>query len=253
MNNSKKDISIDSSRQLSVDFIVPYHGNYLHVSKLIKSIFKTVTSNSYRITLIDDCSPNEPFGAQLSTVKGVNLIRQENRSGFGACLNLGISESQNDLICVLHSDVYLHGISWLLNMIHSLDSLNNSNNVVMIGAKSNNPGVEINGLKEEKHSESNDFLIQDGEFLPLYCAVFYRRDFNLIGRFKEYLSGGEDVELSARLQHKGLNQAVCGKAWVNHDCLDSFSKLKSKKDKLNNNASLVKLSNDIKKYGWKLN
>jgi GT2 family glycosyltransferase len=100
--------------------------------------------------------------------------------------------------------------------------------------------------------DANDFLIKEGEFLPLYCAAFYRSDLNLIGPFKEYFAGGEDVELSARLQHKGLNQAVCGKAWVNHSCLDSFSALKGKQDKLNNKASLVKLSNDIKKYGWKL-
>jgi GT2 family glycosyltransferase len=251
MNNSKRDISVDQSRQLSVDFIIPYHANYLHVSKLVKSIFKTVASNSYRITIIDDCSLNIPFGSQLSTVKGINLIRQEKRKGFGACLNLGISESQNDVICVLHSDVCLYGVSWILNMIHSLDSLKN-NDVVMVGAKSNNPGVEIDGLKEEKYNETNDFLIKEGEFLPLYCAAFYRSDLNLIGPFKEYFAGGEDVELSARLQHKGLNQAVCGKAWVNHSCLDSFSALKGKQDKLNNKASLVKLSNDIKKYGWKL-
>ena len=44
--------------QSKVDIIIPFHGQYHKVTRLIESILRFTHSNPYHLILVDDCSPN---------------------------------------------------------------------------------------------------------------------------------------------------------------------------------------------------
>lgn len=247
-----KELRPNYFKSQSVDIIIPYHGNYPYVSKAISGILASVTKNRYRITLVDDGSPNEHFGKELSKVDGIGLLRNNSRKGMGFSLNYALSETKQDYVCIMHSDSIPHSVAWLNNLGNSLFVLENKN-VVMVGTKTDNPGTEVIQMKSDKYKTDSDYILKELEYLPFYCCLCRRDLFNSVGVFKEYLFGGEDVEFTARLQSKNLSQAICGSSWVHHERLDSFKKLiKNSKDEELESMSFFKLCKDLAKYGWKL-
>lgn len=208
-----------------VEIIIPFHNEHSRVAKLIDSIFKTVLDNFYLITLVDDCSLNKGFVKEFSKTPGVRIFRQEKQKGFGAAVNLALSnpfsvridgmKSSIPWVIIMHSDVVVEDNQWLGNMGNSMMKLKNSG-VKMISPKTNNPVEQNLALKGDKGLISDDVVLKEG-FLPMYCVMAHRELFSKVGQLKEFpYAGTEAEEYALRMRSKGYLQAVCGSSWVNH-------------------------------------
>lgn len=213
-----------------VDIIIPYHGQYEKVRKLIESIMIGVRSNPYQITLIDDFSPNEDFGKELNKIDPiVKVIRAEKQLGFGGAINLGIKNTMQPWTLFLNSDCIVEQNNWMLEMGKSLLELKSKG--VRVVTSRNNLKYEgcpdiIQGRKED---EVSDFILNDG-FIPLFSFMCHRDLFKHIGGLiKEYPYGiYEDEEFAYRLNHYGYKQAICGKSWIYHEGGATFNYLINK-------------------------
>lgn len=211
-----------------VEIIIPFHGEHTKVTKLVESIFNTVFSNRYLITLVDDASKNKSFIKQIQNAKipGVRCFRNEQQKGFAASVNHALKnpwkfpEEPNrkiKYVCILHSDVYFEDNYWLFEMGSSLEKLKN-NGIKMIGATTNNSTTDCKKLNRDKNTKKPDIELEDGEYLPMYCCLCNRELFNRIGLLKEYpYAGTEAKEFARRMRENNYLQAVCGKSWANHE------------------------------------
>ena len=219
-----RNIKSDPFYMSSVEIIVPFHGEHAHVAKLMEGVFKTVHTNRYLLTLVDDGSKNKNFIKDIDKKKipGVRCFRTESNNGFGAAVNLALKtpwkgEAGNKIgwIVIMHSDVFPEDISWLSNMGKSMQNLYDQN-VKMISPLTNNPMVDNENFVGLRGDQKEDYILEDG-YLPMYCSLMHRELFKRVGLFKEYPYAGVEVEeFAQRMKLNGYKQAVCGNSWVNH-------------------------------------
>jgi len=198
-----------------VDIIIPFHGKYEKVLRLVKSILFATKSNPYQICLVDDCSPNVKFLQEMASLPQVFTTRTPSQLGFGGALEYGFKQTKQPWVLFLHSDCLIEQANWMLNLGRCLLS-HKDENVKMVCSRSNNPGVDF--IKVEKSEDVEDYVLSE-ETLPLYCVMCHRELFSHIGGFvKNYPYGWyEDEELSFRMRAHGFKQAVCGNSWVRHE------------------------------------
>lgn len=234
-----------------VDIIIPFHGQYEKVRKLVASIIVGVKSNPYQITLVDDCSPNKNFGLDLNTLDPiVSVIRNEKQLGFGGSINAGINHTKQPWILFLNSDCVVEQNNWMLEMGRSLINLKEKG--VRVVTSRNN--LSYDGcpdiIKGNKEDNVKDYILEEG-FIPLFSFMCHRDLFKHIGGFiKEYPYGlYVDEEFAYRLNHYGYKQAICGKSWIYHEGGATFNYLINKfpniKNDLNENRN--RCINDLNK------
>lgn len=213
-----------------VEFIIPFHGQQSKVTQLVESIYATINTNKYLITLVDDGSPNKDFikMIQKSKLTGIRCLAQEHK-GFGAAVNLALktpSEYNIPYVCILHSDVLMNFGNWFLQLGNSLLDLKKSS-VKMISPLTNNPVIDFPDLKAEKTEKKEDKILTEG-FLPMYCALAHRELFSRVGLLSEFpYAGTEAEEYAARMNTAGCKQAMCGSSWIQHHGEATLSKFKN--------------------------
>lgn len=204
-----------------VEIIIPFHGEQARVTKLMESIFKTVHTNRYLISLVDDASENDVWIKEIDRAKlpGVRCFRSEKQVGFGASVNLALRTpfSENiSWVAVVQSDVFMDDCHWLSNLGESLNRLKNTG-VKMVSPKTNNSVVGFNVLQGKKGDQKEDVVLEK-EYLPMYCILSHRELFKRVGFLAEYPYAGTEAEdYATRMRALGFKQAVCGKSWVHHD------------------------------------
>jgi GT2 family glycosyltransferase len=204
-----------------VEIIIPFYEKHALVSRLVTSIFNTINSNKYLVTLIDDGSTNKSFIEQMERAKlpGVRCFKQENK-GFGASVNLALKNpfvKDISYVLILHSDVLFNSRNCLLNLGNYLEKVKNQN-IGMVSPVTDNPVEDFDFLKAKKGEIKENHILDKNEFLPLYCALCHRDLFKYIGLLDEIpYAGGEAKMFAERMQQKGLKQAVCGSSWIHHD------------------------------------
>ncbi len=208
----------DDEKKDGFDILIPYHGQYKMVRELIGSIILYTRNVPYRITIIDDASPNSEFFYMLAKTDAVDGIRFEEQKGFGAAVNAGIKLTKRPWIVILNSDVIIDELGWLKDLHECLVKLNKSDKVGLVSARSDDPPGNHPLLKVIEKSKRVDVedRISD-QPLPLFCAVTARAMVEKIGFLKEYPYGWyEDEEYHWRMKKYGYKQGISGKAWVRH-------------------------------------
>jgi GT2 family glycosyltransferase len=232
-----KNIQKSMFRMAPVEIIIPFHNEHSKVSRLIESIYLTVRSNQFLVTLVDDCSDNKDYIKLIEKRKlpGMRCFQLDEHKGFGASINFALSKPfksrrlPNGIpwVCIMHSDVKVEG-NWLFSLGQSIYTLNQSG-VQMISPRTNNPTVDVDNMKCERGEVIDDFILEEG-YLPLYCALMDRGLFKKVGLFKEYsYAGCETEDFAIRMRKMGFRQAVCGSSWVYHEggaTLKNFEKNK---------------------------
>lgn len=231
----KRKLENDPFHMKEVEIIIPFYGEQARVTKLMESIFSTVFTNRYLITLVDDGSSNKHFIQKIKDAKipGVRCFRQDQK-GFGAAINHALKNpwvfsnkpyKQIPFVCIMHSDVYPEDNNWLSELGATLHRLKNSG-VKMVSPMTNNSTKELIGTKG---IVKEDAILKE-EFLPLYCALCNRELFNRVGLFREFpYAGSEAEEFSLRMKKNGFLQAVSGNSWIHHE--GGATLLKLEKDK----------------------
>lgn len=203
-----------------VEIIIPFHGEQARVAKLMESIFATVHTNRYLISLVDDGSLNKSFIKDIDKKKlpGVRCFRTDENKGFGAAVNLALKtpwKQKITWVLIIHSDVFVEENNWLSNLGETINLLK-SQGVKMVSSMTNNSMLNSDLLTRRKSDIQSDFILEEG-YLPMYCALAHRELFNRVGLLKEFpYAGTEAEEFAIRMKSKGYKQAVCGTSWVNH-------------------------------------
>jgi len=150
----------------------------------------------------------------------VRSIRLENKKGFGAAINAGISNTKNPLVLIMHSDCEIKSRLWLIQLVDSLTNMKRLN-VKMVSSKFDNPGDGYPSVLEKGYGGDmmlKGDVLKDSAYIPLACAIMNRELFSHVGPFKEYpYTWYEDLEFAYRLGSFGFKQGVSGKSWVSHD------------------------------------
>jgi len=234
--------TLDLRKMSCVEIIIPFNGGHSSVTALMESIFKTVSTNRYQITLIDDGSENDSFiaGINESKVPGVVCMRHDKSAGLGAALNSVLQNPKNEWIpwvLIMHSDVIVEGPAWLASLGTSIQKLKSSG-VKMISPRTDNPGDSLQAIFEEnkinrRGKSCEDFILTGDQYLPLYCALCHRDLFRHVGIFKEFpFAGLEAQEFSIRMRGHGFSQAICGSSWVYHQGGGTLGSLSNKDQEL---------------------
>ncbi len=199
-----------------VDIIVPFHGLYEKVIKLIESIYR-VRSNPYQLTLVDDGSPNVGFLPSIEGLPQLKCIRLEKQVGFGAALKAGFDATKQPYVMFMHSDCEAVDPSWMIRLGQTLLELK-GRGVEMVTARTNNPMCDDPRFVGVINNTTEHVVLAAGESMPLYCALCERQLFEKIGGFvKGYpFAMYEDQELSYRMSSFGYKQAVSGTSWIKH-------------------------------------
>lgn len=202
----------------NVDIIVPFHGHYDGVAKLVESIFRCTHSNRYQITLVDDCSPNDGFIESLSKVDVLKCVRTPTHLGFGGAMKYGFTQTEQPYVVFVNSDCLVEDVGWLKTMGDSLMNLK-AQGVRMVSPRTNNAGNGDPRQECEKAAMSVDDIVLDETHLSMYCFMCHRELFNRVGGFiKDYPYGWyEDEEFAHRMKKHGFKQAICGKGWIYHE------------------------------------
>lgn len=209
-----------------VEIIIPFNGEQTSVSKLMDSIFRTVHTNRYLITLVDDGSQNSAWIKEIEKAKlpGVRCLRQEEQKGFGSAVNLALKNPFNKNIiwvAVLHSDVDVQDNNWLSSLGECLNKLKGQG-VKMVSPLTNNPGPQTLFASKKGHPKQDLILDYNKDkevpsYLPMYCFLSHRELFDRVGLFQEFpYCGLESQEFASRMLSKGYKQAIAGKSWVYH-------------------------------------
>lgn len=199
-----------------VDILIPYHGQYKLVRELIGSIFLYTRNIPFRITIIDDGSPNAMYFSTLAQLESIDGVRSEECKGLGAALNLGLKVTKRPWVVILNSDCLIDEVGWLHGLYGSLKSMM-TNKVGLVSARSNNPPGNHSLLKCSKENRKDLEDQVSDQPLPLFCCMMPRLLFDRVGLFKEYPYGWyEDEEFFYRMKKTGYHQGISGTSWVKH-------------------------------------
>ena len=89
-----------------VDVIIPVYNPGRYLDEALKSCFSQ-TYGHYRVTVVDDCS-SEDIMPILSKYKKISYIRNDRNMGPAFSRNIGINNSNGDLISFLDADDIWH-------------------------------------------------------------------------------------------------------------------------------------------------
>jgi len=211
-----------------VEIIVPFYGKHANVSKLLQTIFNSIHSNRYLITLVDDASRNDSFFTQIQKAKlpSVRILRKDTNGGFGSAINFALKnpfkflESDRTIpyVVIMHSDVLPTSKDWLFNIGSSLERMK-VEGVKMVSPLTNNPVDKVDRLVSKTiNSNLEDFVLNEEEFLPMYCAICHRDLFKYVS-IPERPShiGTEAKEFADAMRSRGFLQGACCKSWVHHE------------------------------------
>jgi GT2 family glycosyltransferase len=199
-----------------IDILLPYHGQYKLVRDLIGSIFLFTRHVPFRITIIDDGSPNDGFFSTLAQHPAIDGVRSPEQKGLGAAINLGVKATKKPWIVVLNSDCLIDEMGWLTDLYNSLRAMM-KDKVGLVSARSDDPPGNHPLLKcaKENRKDIEDKISEQP--LPLFCCMMPRVLFERVGPFKEYPYGWyEDEEFFWRMKKQGYKQGISGKCWVKH-------------------------------------
>lgn len=204
----------DESKGFSI--LIPYHGQYTMLRELIGSICLYTRNIPYRITIIDDGSPNKDYFSTLAQLPNIDGARLDEQKGFGAAVNIGIKLTKRPWIVILNSDCKIVEVGWLMELYKSLCALKEKN-VGLVSARSDNPPGDHPLLKTRREPREDIGNVVTDKALPLFCALLSRKMYEKVGPLKEYPYGWyEDEEYFWRMKKNGYLQAVSGRTWVEH-------------------------------------
>lgn len=205
-----------------VSIIVPFHGQYEKVARLIESIYRYTHTSAYQICLIDDASPNSDFLDEMTKIpsiegiRSVKCIRRMEQKGYGSAIQVGLQKTTNPWCVFMHSDCRVEDVGWLKSLGDALLALK-SKGVRMIGARTNSCSNGDPRQEAEKGTTCEDVILTDTN-LATHCFMCHRDLFKHTGFIKNYpFAGFEDEEFAYRMRKHGYKQAISGKSWIHHE------------------------------------
>ena len=219
-----------------VDICIPSYNRPDLLQQCIEKIEST-TSIDYKLTVIDDCSPDKGVQQYISTLNSkVNKLRNHQNQGFPKTVNKAVRSTYNDYICILNSDT-LPMPGWLEVLVDVLEQdkkvgivgpllLFHPNSPNGIGGAVQHAGIVFNVNKMPIHrflnwpadhpkvQKYNDEL----QAVTGACMLIRRKVWNEIGGFAEVYGAGtfEDCEFTIKSKWLAYKVAYTPDAMLYH-------------------------------------
>jgi GT2 family glycosyltransferase/glycosyltransferase involved in cell wall biosynthesis len=225
------------------DIVIPIYNAPDDLRKCIESVFAHTDVSHYRLTLIDDGSPDVRIGQYLEelgkTAPQVYVLRNEKNLGFTATVNRAFRETTQDVL-LLNSDTVVTP-HWLPSMRACLES---DPKIATVTPFSNNAEIASVPIwlqdnpapspDEAAHIAQAARDISDGSWPDLptgvgFCMLLSRAAIHTIGEFDEATFGrgyGEENDWCQRALKAGWRNVLCTSAYVMHTGSQSFSDAK---------------------------
>ncbi|WAC59877.1 glycosyltransferase family 2 protein [Brevundimonas sp. SL130] len=91
-------------KQLGV-VIVNYRTADLTI-RCVESIIQHGIATSQQITVVDNLSPDDSVAVISQALPNISLVASDTNAGFGAGVNIGVRESDGDVLLILNPDTY---------------------------------------------------------------------------------------------------------------------------------------------------
>jgi len=230
-----------------IDIIVPYHGCYESVTKLIKTLFMYSPQIINKLILVDNGSENKEFGLMYSDHPKIKLIRTELNLGFGGGVNLGMKNAEKIIVVVMHSDSFLTDKNSLSNLYKDFISMRNQT-VAMMTAVSDNPQTNEKTLQRNTVVDEDPQLITNS-FIPMYGCIVDLAAWHSCQGVPEFpLAWFEDEAFCHKLFMIRYNIAVSYRSFIGHKGSVTIKSLvKKNKNNLEIMKSNIELLNKIRK------
>lgn len=225
-----------------VDIIIPIYNAYEYTKQCIQSIIENTKLNKNTLVLINDKSTDSKMLDMLENFvknnkdRNIKLINNKENLGFVKTVNLGMKNSNNDVV-LLNSDTEVTK-DWLIklqNVAYSADNVATvtplSNNATLASIPNFLEDNELpNYIKMEeyaKYIEENSYNFNP-ELTTAhgFCMYIKRSAIDKVGYFDEELfekGYGEENDFSYRCINNGLVNLLCDNTFIYHKGTQSFS------------------------------
>lgn len=242
-----------------ISLILPIYNAYEDTKKCIESIFKN-TSVEFELILIDDKSSDSRISQLLDKYEdcpNVKVIRNKINQGFTKNVNLGLTQTKNDVILV-NSDTMVTP-RWIQKIIinaysdDTIGTLTPFSNASDISVPNMNENNEIPSFLDlhtmsfliEKSSANGNLIAPTGNG---FCLFIKRDTINDIGLFddKNFDKGyGEESDFTMRAKDNGWKNVRNDSIFIFHKRSASFSLNKTKELKKEHKQVLLKKYPDV--------
>ena len=229
---------IDNSQDREVSIIIPIYNAYEDVKACIESVLRNSTGK-YELILINDASTDKRIGELLKEYEensNIKIIHNKKNLGFVSTVNIGLKESENDVI-LLNSDTVVTA-KWMEKLITAAYS---NEKIATVTPLSNNAGafstpiiareniipdgLTIDSMANIVEKVSNHVYIR----VPTgngYCMYIKRTAIDDVGCFDDetFKRGyGEENDFCMRLKEKGWEHIIDDSTYIFHKGSSSFS------------------------------
>jgi len=210
-----------------VDIIIPYYGEYQSVINLVNSIITKTRSNPYKITLVDNCSPNKEFHLKLKNKPQCTSLRMNEPQGYGHACKFGFENTKNPWIIFIDSDCEINSANWMVEMGRTMINQKDKNVKFVSSKFDKSDSLEQIPELNTKHPSHDDYVVPDNKILPLHCFMVHREFFDKIGGFMplNQYGGGEDSYIKGQMIKNSYKQCVSGKSFISHIGGKTFNNL----------------------------
>lgn len=197
-----------------VDVIVPTYNRVDKLRECLDSLLEQdYPPSNYSIIVVDDGSSDgtkELLDQYSRANENMTYFTQKNKGSYSA-RNLGISNSQGEIVCLLDDDCVAEK-DWIMSHVKGYTSPD----IGGVGGKiiGYSPRTQI-----EKYVEKNKLFDQENMmkiFLVTANASYRRKVFEQIGGFDDNFRSGGDADMGIRTLHAGFKLVYGPDAVVNH-------------------------------------
>lgn len=231
----RKEVDIKGNSE--IDIIIPVYRGYHETLNCLRSVLAAKVNCSYRLIVIDDCSPDLELSEALKAIAAtgaIRLIAHDRNQGFVRSVNEGmIIDTESDVV-LLNSDteVYDYWLDRLRRAAHRRP------NIATVTPFSNNATIVSYPNFMQDNNHLMDFAdlarvfaeVNDGVDHPLptgvgFCMYIRRDALNAVGLFDEKAFGrgyGEENDFCCRCAQHGWQNIVAADVFVRHLGQTSF-------------------------------
>jgi len=178
-----------------VDIILPVYGGLYILKECIRTVEER-TGWPYRLTVVDDCSPDGKTREYLKELEQRwlaadlphKVLYNKKNKGFAATVNTGIKATNGHYICILNSDVLVTQ-NWLTKMVLALESnprnkivnpITNNTALINVDMQPGSTYIDMNRALEKVSSHRYPEIMPTG-----FCFMFHRSLTKYIGFLDE--------------------------------------------------------------------
>ena len=210
----------------SVSIIIPTRDKVELLQACIESVINKTSYKNYEIVIVDNQSADPKTLQYLDdlTVRGVRILKYDQKFNYSAICNLASSCSEAELLCFLNNDTEIISPDWLTSMVDHAKHPE----VGLVGSLLLYPdgtiqhaGVALGHTGVAGHAGNGAFVTEffdDADKNKCFavsgatfaCAAIRRDIFLEIGGLdRDFPVGLNDVDLSLRLMRMGLINVLC--------------------------------------------